>query len=141
MAAIYQWIVDDDVYITSTPYPIVDIEYADISVAFFTGDMGPLPTEIYTFEDISLESGLLAKILFDTGPTEEDYEVENIQLVSGSLISALISLDPEDEIYTFETIVMLDGSMEKKLIVVESPDEQIDIAAAPIASDCSMTPV
>lgn len=141
MAAIYQWFVNVEFTLTTTLYPITDINSVRVSTSFYDGIMAPIPNDSFEFSNIALIYGSMSQVLVETPPEDESFQFSGILLQGGSLESALVASVPPDEYLAFTNIALMSGSLAPFLITVDSPDEKLNVGCAFQPTGSSMTPI
>ena len=135
MAAIYMWIEDQEVIVTTTLYPIEVIDGVDFAISLVSGLTQEVIEDAYDFSVTVLDVGLI-EVLISEGPFDDAYDF-SVTVLDVGLEQVLISEGPFDDAYDF-TVTVLDVGLELKLVTGLMPDEGIDFAISLVSG--SMTP-
>lgn len=139
MAAIYQWIENGIVYqvLTTTPYPIEAIEYAqisfdlgpDCSMTSIPGDSGD---HSFSFNDAEMTA-----VRLDL-PQVSDSGDHSFSLNDAEMTAIRLDL-PEVADSGDHSFSLNDADMKRRRIDALVPDEGLDISFTLDTSNCSMT--
>jgi hypothetical protein len=120
MAAIYMWFEDEEVIVTTTPYPIEIIEGMHMGAELLSIRMDPIPEDAYAITMLAL-SGDVKDILI-TAPIEDDAYQIDVTALTGDVKDILIIAPPEDDAYETDMLA-LTGEVRDAIVAAWMPDE------------------
>jgi len=121
MAAIYMWFEDEEVIVTTPPYPIEIVEGLHFSGAELRNiRMDPVPEDAYQTTMLAL-SGEVKDILL-VAPVEDDAYQTTFTALSGEVKDILIIAPAEDDAYQ-TTFTALTGEVRDAIVEAWMPDE------------------
>lgn len=136
MAAIYMWFEDEEVIVTTTPYPIEIVEGINIGATMLSIRMDPIPVDAYQTTFLAL-SGEVKDVLL-TAPIEDDAYLTTFTALSGDVKDILIIAPTEDDAYS-TTFTALTGTVRDAIVETWMPDEGLHFGCTLLS--ISMTPV
>ena len=138
MAAIYMWIEDQEVIVTTTLYPIEVIDGVDFGISMVSGSMAPVPNESLDVTAPSVLSVYMEVVLNELPIADEALDVSAVDIVDVYMEMVLFALPVQDEALDVTAVAVLDVTMESLLVTGLMPDEGIDFAISLVSG--SMTP-
>jgi len=136
MAAIYQWIVDDGVTVTTTLYPVESSDGVEFAV-----DLGYSVLREMHNSDVGFSvapiNGELNTILLtvDVGPTDMGFSVAPID---GEMFTILNDRTPDPSLMGF-SVGPLDGVLTTQLVTIQAPPRGAEFSIT--LGTCSLDPV
>ena len=136
MAAIYMWFEDEEVIVTTTPYPIEIVEGMHLGYSLLDIRMDPVPEDAYIM-DVTARDGSVVDILL-IAPVEDDAYIMDVTALDGTVADILIIAPVEDDAYIMD-VTALDGTIRDAIVDSWMPDEGIHFGCTLL--DISMTAV
>jgi len=136
MAAIYMWIVNEEVIVTTTPYPLENTEGSNFSVNLAVGILREIHNTNFGFTTVALQSEMTTVLNERTAnPSEFSFTTVAIESEMTTILNERTA-DPSE--FSFE-ILPLDGVMETQLVTIEAPPRGAEFSV--ILGNCTMDAV
>lgn len=136
MAAIYQWIVDDGVVVTTTLYPVESSDGVEFSV-----DLGlSILREIHNSDmsvTVNAIGGTLDTVLLSVNVGPTDMSITTVPL-DGELTTILNSRDAGPTEMSVSTMP-LDGILDTQLVTIQAPPRGAEFSIT--LGTCTLDPV
>ena len=141
MAAIYMWIEDEYILLTTTLYPVEVVDNLQIGITFSGGFMSPIPESIISATQ-DMEDGTYIQVrwFYFDGPYDSDLEATQ-DMGDGTYVQVRwFYYDGPYDSDLEATQAMADGTYVTKLVLADTPDEALQFALS-INNTCSMDAV
>lgn len=136
MAAIYQWIIVDDVTVTTTPYPIESSDGVEFSITLGLSILREIQNTDMSIKTVPLNSEMTTVLLsVDVGPTEMSIKTLPLESVLTTILNERTADPTELSIKTLP----LDGMMQKQLVTIQAPPRGAEFSIT--LGNCSLDPV
>jgi hypothetical protein len=120
MAAIYMWISDEEVIVTTTPYPIEVIEGMHMGAELVSIGMFVVPEDEYQWGADAV-GGNIRDIVISTGPHDDAYQW-GADAVGGAIRDILLTAGPYDDAYQWGADAV-GGNIRDAIVQSWMPDE------------------
>lgn len=139
MAAIYQWIIGDEVVYTTTLYPIEAEDSLQLTVTVQDGGyLSNFPVDNVSFS-WSPEQFELVTLLLSSN-TDTDYVQFEWEPREFELVELLLSANTDVDYVQFEW-APIDFEIIDMLVICDTPDESLQFTVTVNAGNSSLTPV